>query len=107
MPRSPFIVPHVDPDTDLVLNDSGRLGRAWCEADEGTDRETLLRRLLDDQYSHPVRIVGFDAAEGRSRDVTIDIGDELRRTLQPSLAPGALSIDEEESYRCTIGFMTP
>jgi hypothetical protein len=31
------------------------------------------------QYSHPVRIVAFNAAEGWSRDVTVDIADELRR----------------------------
>jgi hypothetical protein len=81
MPRSPSIVPRgVDHDVYLVLNDFGRLGRAWCEADEdGTDRETLIRSLLEDHYSHPVRIVAFNAAEGWSRDVTVDIGDELRR----------------------------
>jgi len=74
-------VPHdADRDTYLVLNDFGRLGRAWCEADEeGTDRETLIRRFLADQFSHPVRIVAFNTAEGWSRDVTVDIADELRR----------------------------
>jgi hypothetical protein len=70
----------VDHDTYLVLNDFGRLGRAWCEADEkDSDRASLLRRLLEDQYSHPVRIVAFNTAEGWSRDATIDIADELRR----------------------------
>jgi hypothetical protein len=83
VPRSPSIVPQqADHDIYLVLNDFGRLGRAWCEADEeGTDRKTLIRRLLDDQYSHPVRIVAFNTAEGWSRDVTIDIADELRRRV--------------------------
>jgi hypothetical protein len=80
MPRSPSIVPHVDHDTYLVLNDFGSFGRAWCEADEkDSDRASLLRRLLEDQYSHPVRIVAFNTAEGWSRDVTVDIADELRR----------------------------
>jgi hypothetical protein len=81
MRSSPSIVPHsADRDTYLVLNDFGRLGRAWCEADEeGTDRETLIRRFLADQFSHPVRIVAFNTAEGWSRDVTVDIADELRR----------------------------
>ncbi|MDH2386325.1 hypothetical protein [Bradyrhizobium sp. CER78] len=81
MSRSPSIVPHqIDHDTYLVLNDFGRLGRAWCETDEeGADRKTLIRRLLDDQYSHPVRIVAFNTNEGWSRDVTTDIADELRR----------------------------
>jgi hypothetical protein len=65
MPRSPSIVPHVDHDTYLVLNDFGRFGRAWCEANEkDSDRASLLRRLLEDQYSHPVQIVAFNTAEG-------------------------------------------
>jgi hypothetical protein len=34
---------------------------------------------LDDQYSRPTRIVAFNTAEGWSRDVTVDIADELRR----------------------------
>lgn len=80
MPRSPSIVPHGNHDTYLVLNDFGTLGRAWCEADErDSDRASLLRRLLEDQYSHPVRIVAFNTTEGWSRDVTVDIADELRR----------------------------
>ena len=49
-----------DHDVYLVLNDFGRLGRAWSETDEeGTHREALIRRLLDDQFSHPARIVAF------------------------------------------------
>jgi len=81
MRRSPSIVPSsADCDTYLVLNDFGRLGRAWCEADEqGTDRKSLIHRLMEDQYSHPVRIVAFNTAEDWSRDVTVDIADELRR----------------------------
>jgi hypothetical protein len=43
------------------------------------DREALIRDLVDGQYSHPVRIVAFNTAEGWSRDVTMDIADELRR----------------------------
>ena len=68
--RSPSIVPpEADQDTYLVLDDfGGRLGRAWRETDEeATDRETLIRNLTDDQYSHPARIVAFNTAEGWSR----------------------------------------
>ena len=70
-------------DTYLVLEDFGaRLGCAWRETDaEATDRETLIRNLMDGQYGHPVRIVAFNTAEGWSRDVTVDIADELRRRL--------------------------
>ena len=35
--------------------------------------------LVEGQYSHPVRIVAFNSAEGWCRDVTMDIADELRR----------------------------
>ena len=80
--RSPSIVPpEANRDTYLVLDDfGGQLGRAWRETDEeDTDRETLIRDLMDEQYSHPARIVAFNTAEGWSRDVTMDIADELRR----------------------------
>jgi hypothetical protein len=40
---------------------------------------TLVRNLLGGQYENPVRIVAFNIAEGWSRDVTLDIADELRR----------------------------
>jgi hypothetical protein len=79
--RSPSIVPPANQDTYLVLDDfGGRLGRAWRETDEeGADRETLIRDLMDEQYSSPVRIVAFNTSEGWSRDVTMDIADEVRR----------------------------
>jgi hypothetical protein len=35
--------------------------------------------LIDEQYEHPVRIVAFNTMEGWSRDVTVDVADELRR----------------------------
>jgi hypothetical protein len=68
-------------DTYLVLDDfGGRLGRAWREtAEEDANRETLIRDLMDGQYSRPARIIAFNTAEGWSREVTVDIADELRR----------------------------
>jgi hypothetical protein len=44
-----------------------------------TSRATLIRNLIDEQYEHPVRIVAFNTMEGWSRDVTVDVADELRR----------------------------
>ena len=81
MPRSPSIVPDdTNRDVYLVLDDFGRLGRAWRETDEaGANRTTLVLNLLDGQYEDPVRIVAFNTAQGWSRDVTVDIADELRR----------------------------
>jgi len=81
MRTSPSIAPHgPDQDTYLVLDDFGPMGRSWRETDEnGADRETLIRDLVEDQYSRPIRIVAFNTAEGWSRDVTVDVADELRR----------------------------
>jgi hypothetical protein len=81
MPRSPSIVPDdTNRDVYFVLDDFGRLGRAWRETDEaGTSRATLVRNLLDGQYENPVRIVAFNTVEGWSRDATVDIADEVRR----------------------------
>jgi len=78
---SPSIAPNgLERDIYLVLDDFGRLGRAWRETDEaGASRPTLVRNLLEGQYENPVRIVAFNVAEGWCRDVTLDIADELRR----------------------------
>ena len=81
MPGSPPSAPHEpQQDTYLVLEDFGRRGRCWRASDEeDTDRETLIRDLVDGEYTDPVRIVAFNSAEGWCRDVTVDIADELRR----------------------------
>jgi hypothetical protein len=81
MRQSPSVFPESGKDTYLVLDDfGGRFGRAWCETAEGdANHDTLIRDLMDGQYSHPARIVAFNTAEGWSRDVTLDIADELRR----------------------------
>ena len=95
MRQSPSIVPDsFDRDIYLVLDDFGdRLGWAWPETDVAdTDRATVVRHLLEGQYSSPVRIVAFNPAEGWSRDVTDDIAAELaqacadRGEMPPSLA---------------------
>lgn len=81
MRAAPAIVHHrADQDTYLVLEDFGRYGRGWREADEGsTDRKALIRDFLAGEYPNPLRIVAFNTAEGWSRDVTLEIADELRR----------------------------
>jgi hypothetical protein len=77
----PSITPHgPEQDTYIVLDDFGSLGRAWRETDEaGANHAAPVRNLLDGQYENPVRIVAFNTTEGWSRDVTVDIADELRR----------------------------
>ena len=63
----------------LVLDDLGRRGRIWSEADAETiDLETVISDLLAGQYKDPVRIIGFNTAEGWSQDVSADVALELR-----------------------------
>ena len=41
--------------------------------------ESVADDLLEGQYNNPVRVIGFDAAERRSRDVSKDVARELRQ----------------------------
>ena len=81
MRHSPPMVRSTNQDAYPVLDDfGGNLGCAWREtAEEDANREMLIRDLMDGQYSRPARIITFNTAEGWSRDVTVDVADELRR----------------------------
>jgi hypothetical protein len=76
--RSPSIVPPGDDhEVYLVLDDFGGR-RAWRETGvDDANLENLLTDLLDGQFTNPVRVIGFNAAEGWSRDVSEDIANEL------------------------------
>jgi hypothetical protein len=78
---TPSIVPGgIDQNICLVVDDLGQHGRVWREADvEHTDLETVIRDLLDAQYSSPVAVYGFNPGEGWSRDVSEDVAQEIRR----------------------------
>jgi hypothetical protein len=91
---TPSIVPRGDDhDVYLVVDDLGRIGRVWMEADyEATDYETVVTDLLEGQYKNPMGIFAFNTVEGWSRDVSADIAAELRRRcdLQARDAPSRL-----------------
>jgi hypothetical protein len=91
---TPSIVPRgADETVYLVSDDFGDLGRAWRETDvEATDLETVITDLLDGQYKNPVRVIGFNTAEGWARDVSEDIADEIRHRcdLQMTYIPVTL-----------------
>ena len=98
---TPSIVPESgDQNIYLVMDDLGRLGRIWLEADaETTDLETVIGDLLTGQYSSPVRVVAFNTAERWSEDVSADVAEELRRRrdLQMRELPSTIS-DFVERY---------
>jgi Mg/Co/Ni transporter MgtE len=63
-----------DVTVHIVLNDFGDLGRAYVETDEAeADQATIVDNILTGQYSHPLRVVAFNTAEGWARDVTEDV----------------------------------
>ena len=73
---SPSIVPRGDDqNVYLVVDDLGRNGRIYREADvETTDLETVILDLLEGQYKNPIRVVAFNTAEKWSQDVSADVG---------------------------------
>lgn len=85
-------------------DDFGCLGRSWREADyEATDLETVIQDLLSGQYHNPIRVIGFNTAEGWSQDVSEDVANELRRRcdLQLGEVPSNISdfVEQHESRR--------
>ena len=65
------LVPDGDVTVHIVLNDFGNLGRAYVETDEAAaDEATIVDNILSSQYSHPLRVVAFNTAEGWARNVT-------------------------------------
>ena len=84
---TPSIVPNgSDQNIYLVLDDLGRGGRIWPETDaETTDLETVIADLLTGQFKNPIRVVGFNTAEGWSQDVSADVAHELRQRCELQL----------------------
>jgi hypothetical protein len=87
MPRTgwtPSIVPKGDDqNVYLVVDDFGRNGRVYREADvETSDLETVIADLLDGQYQNPIKVVGFNTAKNWSQDVSADVAHELRERCE-------------------------
>jgi hypothetical protein len=97
MRRSPSIASALPDDVDvyLVLDDFGERGRSWREIDEGqTDRETIITDLMRGEFNSPARVVAFNTAEGWSRDVSEEIADELRTTINSAYVDVPSSLKE-------------
>ena len=81
---APSLVPSsYDVTVHLVLDDFGKLGRAYLEADEEkADRETVIHNMLVGEYKKPVRVIAFNTAEFWSRDVSEEIAwDVVKRAV--------------------------
>ena len=104
-----------DVDVYVVLDDFGSIGRSYREtSEEGADRESLIRDLIDGQFNNPVRIVCFNTARGTSRDVTFEIAREIQDRVSrkgEEMSPGLRDFIEWEldrakrlySHSATVG----
>ena len=65
MRPSTSIIFNNDQEVYLVLDDFGSIGCAWRETNvQDTELESVMIDLLEGQYSNPVRVIGFNTAEG-------------------------------------------
>jgi hypothetical protein len=72
-----------------------RLGHIWPETDlERTDLETVIQDLLEGQYKNPLRVIGFNTAEGWAQDVSADVAEELRHRCDLQLRDVPSSIED-------------
>ena len=61
---APSLVPSFDVNVYIVLDDFGKIGRAYRETDEAeADLETVIENMMEGQYSHPMRVVAFNTSE--------------------------------------------
>jgi len=75
---SPSLVPSFDVTVHIVLDDFGKLGRAYLETDEEkADLETVVRGMLVGEYKNPVRVIAFNTSEFWSRDVSENVAWEV------------------------------
>jgi hypothetical protein len=66
---APSLVPSFDVTVHMVLDDFGKLGRAYVETDEEkADLDTIIRNMLIGEYRKPARVIAFNTSEFWSRD---------------------------------------
>jgi hypothetical protein len=99
---TPSIVPN-DQTVYLVMDDLGKLGPVWREADAtATDYEAVIQDILGGQYKDPIGVFCFNAAEGWCRNVSEDVAQELRRRcdLQLTDVPSSVQdfVERHERY---------
>jgi hypothetical protein len=69
-------------------------GCSGARATSRTDLEAVITDLLEGQYLSPLRVVGFNTAEGWARDVSEDIATELRHRRDLQMAEIPVSLQE-------------
>ena len=94
--RAPSIVPKdEEPAAYIVVDDLGLNRRVFRQTDVArADLEAVVMGMLEGQYQNPVRVVGFNTAEGWSRDVSADVALEVRRRCDLQLRDVPFYLEE-------------
>ena len=97
---APSIVPKDDDQTVyIVLDDFAPNGCSYRETDvERADLEAVIMGMLEGQYQNPVRVVGFNTAEGWSKDVSADVALEVRRRCDLQMRDVPFHLEEFERH---------
>ncbi len=101
--RRASLVPKSGHDVTVyqVLEDFGKLGRAWREIDESkADEQSIIEGILSGEYENPIRIVAFNTEEGWSRDATEDIAGKV---LDAAKSQGCASAATREFIKRAMG----
>jgi hypothetical protein len=78
-----------------VLDGFGTLGQADRATDlRHADRQTVLANLLSGQPERPLRIAACNTADGRAREVTIEIAQEVLALADEDLSPAVRDVVE-------------
>ena len=77
----PSIVPEAQewPQYFVLCDHGEKIGLAWHEADPRfSDKETVLRWLVEGQFSEPLQVMEVNLPAGTSRDVSAEFAEEVR-----------------------------
>jgi hypothetical protein len=97
-------VPDFDVAVHIVLDDFGRLGRAYRETDEvRASRDGVINGLLTGQFNNPLRVIAFNTSEGWARDVSEDIAWELMHRVIADQKPLMASAAGPEARHASLG----
>jgi hypothetical protein len=72
-----------DVTVHIVLDDFEHLGIVYVETDATeADESTIVDNIVTGQYSCPLGVIAFNAAEGWARDVTEDIAHKVLKRCE-------------------------
>ena len=82
------LVPDSERTTYLLLDEMTNYhGSIWpATSAEEANEATIVQRIIEGQFSHPLKVVAFNTEDGWSRDVTYDIAAKLLDLNQNGVA---------------------